>query len=110
MSSSNTWVGTLLQINPEYLEILKKWENGPKFSTKLTTDDASWILEVYQDCDFEYFDPLWYQDEFYSRVTWCEQQLSTWHNVKRKSHVMWEFQQKQEAEKFQTFYNLKWAH
>lgn len=106
--SSNTWVGTLLQINPDYLEILKKWEHGPKISTKISPINSVWYLKVYQDCDFENFDPLWFQEELYERLSWCEQQLAKWHDVRRQLYDTWIFDNKEDAEKFQTLYRLKW--
>lgn len=114
MTAKNAWIDSILQITPDYPEIVKQWkhmlDNGPLIVTRIESNYPEWDLEVYPKSEFEQFDPLWFSEEIYNRLYWCDQQLSNWKDVRRKRYDIWAFQNKEDAEKFQTLYTLTWTH
>lgn len=69
---------------------------------------SGWILHVVDfdddiDADFD-------SDRWTECVEWTIAQLDSQPRVKRMAYDMWVFERKREAEKFKTFWLLKWAH
>ena len=69
---------------------------------------SKWVLHIIDfddDIDSE-FD----SDQWTKCVEWTIEQLAGQPRVKRMAYDMWEFELKREAEKFKTFWLLKWTH
>jgi hypothetical protein len=63
------------------------------------------VVDVDDDMDAD-FD----SDQWTECVEWTIVQLDSQPRVKRMAYDMWAFERKREAEKFKTFWLLKWAH
>jgi hypothetical protein len=69
---------------------------------------AGWFLHIVDyedDIDAKFDSTQWTEC-----VEWTIAQLDSQPRVKRMAYDMWVFERKREAEKFKTFWLLKWAH
>jgi hypothetical protein len=67
-----------------------------------------WFLHIVDyddniDADFD-------SDQWTKCVEWTIAQLDSQPRVKRMAYDMWVFERKRDAEKFKTFWLLKWTH
>lgn len=77
-------------------------------AAELSKRRSKWVLHIIDfddDIDSE-FD----SDQWTKCVEWTIEQLASQPRVKRMAYDMWEFELKREAEKFKTFWLLKWMH
>ena len=73
---------------------------------KLYKREGSWVFYV-EDWDDDLDSPV---DEHWTEcVEWTVEQLEGQPRVKRMAYDMWYFERKREAEKFKTFWLLKWS-
>ena len=63
------------------------------------------VVDVDEDIDADFDSNRWT-----ACVEWTIKQLAGQPRVKRMAYDMWEFDLKREAEKFKTFWLLKWTH
>jgi hypothetical protein len=75
---------------------------------ELSKRRSKWILHIIDfddeiDADFD-------SDRWTESVEWTIEQLTGQPRVKRMAYDMWEFELKREAEKFKTFWLLKWSY
>lgn len=74
---------------------------------KLGKYGKDWILHII-DIDDD-IDSMFDSDEWTACVEWTTAQLADYPRVTRMSYDMWYFERKKEAEKFKTFWLIKWA-
>ena len=74
---------------------------------KLAKYGNDWILHIIDNDDD--LDSLFDADAWTECVEWTVVQLASQPRVRRMAYDMWFFERKHEAEKFKTFWALKWA-
>jgi len=75
---------------------------------ELNKHRSKWVLHI---IDFDdNIDSKFDSDQWTECVEWTIEQLAGQPRVKRMAYDMWEFERKREAEKFKTFWLLKWTH
>lgn len=50
----------------------------------------------------------WYNQKFEDCIQWAEEKLKDWPDCDRKAFDVWDFKQRQSAEKFLTVFHLSW--
>lgn len=107
----DTWTHALTAFMPDYDRLLQAMNDGPKVRCDLTYLDKLTMLQIseYWDDGIETYDVSEDSIMYDDYIEWAEQQLSTWKNVKRMAWDQWYFTSRQDAEKFITLFNLKWA-
>jgi len=108
--NTNPWQHTLRMLQPD-IDVLQEFMNrGPKIKPKLRLANRIWVLEIAEDWGiFHDAGNSYDTPNLDQRVIWSAKQLETWKNVSRQAWNMWHFKRRQDAEKFITLYNLKWA-
>ena len=77
---------------------LKRIANGPNYWYRLQ------LVEETDDND----PIMFYNQQFDNCVSWTNDKLKDWPNVKRMAHDMWDFKHRRDAEKFITLFHLSW--
>ena len=103
------WSHIVEALEPRIRELTQMLEQGPRIKPALIRNrQGAWQItlkssfddpELFQVTDFPVFD---------SRVEWLTEESENW-DCWRSSYDTWVFSSKDEAEKFITFYLLKWA-
>lgn len=107
---TDPWFHILQSIEPEIEKLQKAMDQGPRIKSKLNQNNrGAWQITFY---------PEWfgnavknypeYNSLFDDMIEWAVEELEKW-NAWRSSYDTWVFSNKDEAEKFITFYTLKWA-
>lgn len=114
MVVTDPWVEFITQMFPEYNDLKRMTENGPRISAVLRTINLSPRVRIEENWDntpadqhYRYYTADY--NNLDSRCDWATKQLSSWRFVTRLSHQEWKFLRRKDAEKFITLYNLKWA-
>ena len=100
----DTWQHIVKTLEPEIEKLKYVMENGPKIKTKFyQSKNAAWQITIYKEPDVDDFTL-----KFTDRIEWATEELEKW-NAWQSSYDTWVFHSKDEAEKFLTFYALKWS-
>lgn len=111
---SATWMHLLEQIAPDYYNLKRMAEDGPRISITLDKRRVRWWVNIHEDWDNTPAD-LQYQyntvndSKLSERIKWAEEQLKSWRLVSRQSYHHWAFMRRVDAEKFITLFNLRWS-
>lgn len=103
MNSNFAWNSMLTQLDPEY-EIHAHELNNSSISHTLTAVPEGWVFSVYKDWAAGYFSAV----PLYERCGWIDSILKKWDSVTRLDFGHWLFNNKESADRFVTFYCLKW--
>lgn len=102
------WEKMLQSMEPEYSKLKSALEQGPEFKAIKVKQRSVSIKEVWPDgCEGSYLlgqDDLMLDDI----IDEVANELFSWKNVTRTAWDQWRFKNSQEADKFITWYNLKW--
>jgi hypothetical protein len=107
---SVAWEEMLRQIEPNYGALKDIMENGPKIVAVMRTFNRKWRVRIEEDWSRN--GDQYYTADFSNldiRCDWAANQLTDWKFVRRISHQEWVFLNRNQAEKFLTIFNLKWA-
>ncbi len=107
---SETWLQILKQLEPNYDSLKDMLDNGPQIVANLRAVNNKWRVRLEESW-------LYNGDQYYTadysnldqRCEWANEQLTNWRFVYRISHQEWTFFNREQAEKFLTLYNLRWA-
>lgn len=107
----NSWAGLLTSINRQYPDLLEASYSAPVIKPKLLKKKTFTELSFTEHWKGkeEVYETEWQTDEFEEYIQWCEQQLSTWKNVKLRKRNAWRFKKINDAEKFITLFYTKWT-
>lgn len=104
------WQHILKSLEPEIDFLKMALENGPKILPRLEQNKkAAWQIcfsPVWSDATVLYYEDI--DLKLDKRINWAVEELEKW-NAWRSSYDTWIFDCKDEAEKFLTFYTLKWS-
>jgi hypothetical protein len=108
---SSAWEHVVNSLGPEYRKCLDALNDGPKYKCSIFKKGRQTILQLeeYWNIDNMHHNTVDKHTGFDDHIAWISNQLINWPNVRRLSWDQWAFNNKQDAEKFQTFFNLKWA-
>ena len=110
--TTDPWQHMLLAIEPAYFEYKDAIERGPKFVPLITQGPS--ILHPWEfKIDEQWPDGVNYGThdsgvELARRCMWCEYHLDKWSDVIQWDQTRWLFKNRHDAEKFITFYYLRW--
>lgn len=103
----DAWQHILKSLEPEIEKLKYVMENGPMIKTKLSQNkNAAWQITIYQENLNLDIQDLY--SKFSDRIEWTAEEIEKW-NAWRNDYNTWIFDSKDEAEKFLTFYTLKWS-
>ena len=109
--TSDPWIETLRQIDPNYDQYQTMIEEGPNIVARARKVNLRWRVRIEENWDHsngEYY-YTFNDSKLDSRCKWAEEQLKSWRFVGRLSHQEWYFFNRKQAEKFVTLFNLRWA-
>lgn len=102
------WEQILTSIDPDYFKHKEMLDQGPEFKALKVKKNSVSIEEIWPEgCEGAYTlgqDDLML-DDIVDAVT---KELLTWPDVNRTAWNQWRFKDGREADKFITWYNLKW--
>ena len=104
------WTHIVKAIEPRVEELQKMLERGPVIKPILNRNRrGAWQVTLDSDQDnpdFDYanYDPAIFND----RIEWTKHEAENW-DAWRSSYDTWVFSSKEDAEKFITYYILKWS-
>jgi len=108
-TDSDRWSHILQNLTPNYFKWKDIMENGPRIYAKLIKTGRYWTLAVEEDWQSVDDAGNYVNSSQHDNIiNWADEELKKW-KCRRTAWHMWEFQSKREAEKFITFYNLRWA-
>lgn len=107
--SKDPWLQAINAFEPDTPILRSALIKGPKIIVELTKAKNAWaiqIKEVWPDpVSFSPFE----HNELKTCIDWVDSQLCSWGTCKRTSYDKWSFSSKKDAEKFITFFNIRWA-
>lgn len=108
---SDTWTHIMRALSKDYDASKAMLEAGPKPKCIIGTKGRQTvvtIVERWEDSGIisNLYTPSNKLNEY---VEWSTEQLETWQGVKRMSYDQWYFKRRADAEKFITFFMVKWA-
>lgn len=106
------WLHIVRAIEPEVDRLQAMLEKSiPIKPLLLQNKKGAWLITIARDQESAY--QKYYLDDeietFNNRIEWAVAELENW-DAWRSSYDTWIFSSKEEAEKFITFYYLKWPH
>lgn len=109
---SDTWTHILNALSPDYEKCVTAVLEGPKYRCTLNQQGKYHVvtLSEFWHVEKEIIPTNGYHTStFDDHISWIDEQLSKWQDVKRMSWDQWHFKYKKDAEKFITLFNIKWA-
>ncbi len=106
---TDTWIHIVKALEPRIEELQQMLDRGHVIKPILERNkQGAWQITLDSNFDkqdvFADHDP----ETFNDRIEWTKNELENW-NAWRSSYDTWVFSSKDEAEKFITFYTLRWA-
>lgn len=105
---TDPWEAILTSLEPQYQELKELAARGSSVKITLTKKNKHWIISIVDSMEFDEFVYSDFDSQIVQSINWATEQLETWPNVRRMSYDSWWFVKKQDAEKFQTMFILKW--
>jgi len=104
------WQHILSSLDPEYLKCVNALEDGPQYRCGLSKKGKYTVLQLheYWQIDDKLYDTTDKHVRFDDHISWIEEQLITWPDVKRMAWDQWYFKYQRDAKKFITLFNMKW--
>lgn len=103
------WIVMANQLVPDYDELCKVLEMTPEIFGEITGRTLE--VKVRNPVDHYAYNIYGEHDnkfELDACVDWCATELENWPKCRRTAWNQWSFAQREDAEKFLTFLNLKW--
>lgn len=103
MNVNFAWNSMLTQLDPDY-EIHAHELNKDSIVHTVTPVPDGWVFSIYKEHAAGYFTVI----PLHDRCKWIESTLASWGSVVRLDYGHWLFFNKESADRFVTFYCLKW--
>ena len=99
------WEQMISSIEPNLVYLKKYMKENPNITVELKQSNrGSWEVSlIYLD----EIDPYYFEDYLGERINWTDNILENW-PAWRSNYSTWTFSSKEDAEKFITYYLLKW--
>lgn len=105
---SDPWAHIVKAIEPEIDKLTRIMAQGSVIKPVLTRNNkGAWAITITRDSYDQYYIDNDIEN-FNNRIEWAITELENW-DCWRSSYDTWIFASKDEAEKFMTYYILKWA-
>jgi hypothetical protein len=104
------WQATIKLLEPDIEKLQTSFDIGSQISASIEEIDTGYRLRIGEY--WTYFDPFPNEtttDRLIDALDWSQNQLRNWHNCKQLSANEWRFDILDDAKKFKTLFNLKWA-
>lgn len=99
-------------LEPEIDRLTKIMSTSPYVGTELWKSSHGWSVTLKECWDLTdgeaWLDSIRFSSEFDRAVEWTVAEAGKW-SCKRVSYDTWAFKSRREAEKFITYFSLKWA-
>ena len=114
MNLNDSWTKLLEAIEPDYHNLKRMNEDGPRISISLDKRRVRWWINIHEDWERTPSDQHYHyytasDNKLAERIEWTDQQLKSWKLVSRQSYQHWTFMRRADAEKFITLFNLRWT-
>lgn len=108
---NDPWKSVLTALEPEIDRLTEAMNYGPLIGTELWKSTWGWsvtLTEQWHKIEVEaWIEDIRFSQEFDRAVEWTVEELKSW-PCKRTAYDTWAFKTRRDAEKFITYFSLKW--